>query len=67
MSVWMVHDEGTSLRMGGGSVVKLNERGCNQPWRGRFWCPRRRWFLKEPCPFSCAQECADFKRLCGEL
>lgn len=67
MTLWMVRDEGKALRMGGRKVVKLTRKGCNQPYLGRFWCPRRSWFQMEPCPFSSAQECAGFKRMCGEL
>jgi hypothetical protein len=46
---------------------RVTAKGCNEPFKGRYWCPRRRWFSASPCPFASRQECDTYRRLCGSL
>ena len=41
--------------------------GCNHPFKSSFWCPRRQWFFRDPCPFANRMECENFRRICGGL
>lgn len=65
MSLWQVHTQGASISLGHSTRSLAEPGGCNQPFRGRFWCPRKRWFRQEPCPFSSRRECDSFRRMCG--
>lgn len=67
MSVWQVSLQGAHLRLGRTLAHKLHARGCNQPFKGRFWCPKKGWFNTKPCPFTCRTECDNFRRMCGAL
>lgn len=64
------------LRFGiwGGRVVfgkiwreKMTLDGCNEPYKGRYWCPEKKWFIKASCPFANRKECNSFKRQCGKI
>lgn len=46
---------------------KISENGCNEPYRGRYWCPKKKWFNREPCPFLCQRECENYQAMCGCL
>ncbi len=39
--------------------------GCNEPFKDRFWCPKKRWFMRSRCPFINKWECHNFSRFCG--
>lgn len=67
MSLWQVQVKDQYLYMGGKKRVILNAHGCNQPFKNRFWCPQRKWFLNEPCPFVNKWECNNYRRICGSL
>lgn len=67
MALWSVTTSGDSIRFGGKARRTLTHQGCNEPFKGSFWCPGRKWFAKEPCPFSCKQECDNYRRMCGAL
>lgn len=65
MSLWEVRTQGATISLGGRRREVKSPGGCNQPFQGRYWCPRRRWFRAEPCPFANRRECDNFTRLCG--
>ena len=67
MALWQVRTEGEYIELGFFRRKKLNSQGCNEPFKDRFWCPKRKWFLKSPCPFINKKECDNYKRLCGAL
>lgn len=67
MNVWRVETEGRVVRFGEVSRRRLTRDGCNEPFRNRFWCPKRRWFQSEPCPFASRMECDTYRRMCGSL
>ncbi len=67
MAVWRFSIEGDCVQAGGKSRPRLNRTGCNEPFKGRYWCPKRQWFRKEPCPFICRHECELFEAMCGSL
>lgn len=66
-NVWRVEAEGNIVKIGSQRCARLLPRGCNQPFKGRYWCPRKKWFSKEPCPFGSRGECDAFIRMCGSL
>ncbi|MFZ5774573.1 MAG: hypothetical protein ACOY3Z_03705 [Thermodesulfobacteriota bacterium] len=55
------------VRFGGRERQMLTANGCNEPYKNRYWCPKRKWFNSEPCPFSCQQECDNYQAMCGAL
>lgn len=65
--LWKVETQGDAIVIGGRSRPKLNPRGCNQPFKNVFWCPRRSWFRNEPCPFVNRRECNNYAMMCGAL
>jgi hypothetical protein len=33
--------------------------GCNEPYKKRYWCPKKKWFLTSPCSFTNKYECQE--------
>ena len=66
-SLWTVSTSNNTINFGGKSRSMVSTQGCNEPFKGSFWCPGRRWFSKEPCPFSCKAECDNYRRMCGGI
>ncbi len=67
MTVWRVESQKDTISFGSLKRRKLHKRGCNEPFRGSFWCPRKRWFSSEPCPFINKWECMNYARMCGAV
>lgn len=67
MAVWSVRTEGNVIHMGERKRKMLTRRGCNEPFLESYWCPKRRWFRKEPCPFVNKIKCNTYYMLCGAL
>lgn len=67
MNLWQVSTTDSHIAFGPYRRKKLYPSGCNEPFKGRFWCPGRGWFLKGPCPFVNKQECGNFRRMCGAI
>jgi hypothetical protein len=65
MTVWQVQTEDDYISFGGNMRKKLRPSACNEPFRGHFWCPRKKWFFKEPCPFLNKHECLNYRQMCG--
>jgi hypothetical protein len=66
-NVWRVRTEGNIMKIGSKQCVRIFTGGCNQPYKGRYWCPIKGWFSTEPCPFASRRECDTFRRMCGSL
>lgn len=64
--VSVAHKEGR-MRIGSYSRKATTPSGCNEPFRKAYWCPRRKWFSKEPCPFPSKMECLNFSRFAGAV
>ncbi|WP_320170442.1 hypothetical protein [Maridesulfovibrio sp.] len=67
MTVLSVRIEGRSFVVGNRDRKMLTRDGCNEPFKDRFWCPRKKWFMKSPCPFINKQECGNYRNMCGSL
>jgi hypothetical protein len=65
MAVWNVNHSDGKMRFGSYTRKATTPSGCNEPFKNAYWCPKRKWFSKEPCPFSNRFECMSFARLCG--
>ena len=55
------------VRFGSGERQQLTSNGCNEPYKDRYWCPKKKWFNREPCPFLCKRECENYQVMCGSL
>lgn len=67
MAIWNVQFGEGVVSFGSKSRKALTESGCNEPFKNCFWCPKKRWFSKGPCPFESKAECENFQRWCGAL
>ncbi|MDH5297750.1 MAG: hypothetical protein OEV91_01885 [Desulfobulbaceae bacterium] len=67
MSIWKFTVEDEMVRYGDNKRQRLTTQGCNEPFRGRYWCPKLKWFRKESCPFTNQRECTNFEAMCGSL
>jgi hypothetical protein len=67
MAVWRFEIYETEVRCGGKKRLKLTRKGCNEPFKGRYWCPKRHWFRNAPCPFENLTECDNYRKMCGCL
>ena len=60
------HKNGRML-FGSYSRKATTPSGCNEPFKNAFWCPKKKWFATEPCPFSNRLECMSFARFAGSI
>lgn len=60
------HSDGR-MRIGSFTRKATTSSGCNEPFRNAYWCPKRKWFAKEPCPFVNRFECMSFARFSGAI
>ncbi|MFZ5759454.1 MAG: hypothetical protein ACOY4H_05480 [Thermodesulfobacteriota bacterium] len=68
MSVWRFAISDNMVRYGHRErKMLLLHNGCNEPFKGRYWCPKAQWFRKEVCPFVNRNECEAFTQMCGCL
>ena len=58
---------GNVVHFGARERQKITSSGCNEPYKDRYWCPRKKWFNKEPCPFLCLRECENYQAMCGSV
>ncbi|HEX9714136.1 MAG TPA: hypothetical protein VGA28_00425 [Desulfurivibrionaceae bacterium] len=58
---------GNVVQFGAGQRQKITDSGCNEPYKDRYWCPRKKWFNTEPCPFACLRECENYQAMCGSV
>jgi len=67
MGVWKFVVQDNDVRCGERTRLKLTPDGCNEPFKDRYWCPKRQWFRREPCPFENETECEIYILMCGSL
>lgn len=67
MAVWRFEVHANAVTYGRKRRQKLSEDGCNEPYKGRFWCPKKAWFRITPCPFENQTECDNYLKMCGCL
>jgi len=67
MALWRFTIQQNMVHHGGRKRRKLTRKGCNEPFKNRFWCPKLQWFQKEVCPFENRNECENFVQMCGCL
>lgn len=37
---------------------------CNEPYKERYWCPKQKWFMADPCDFTNRFECQLWEDQC---
>ncbi len=62
----VAHADG-KMRLGSYSRKALTPSGCNEPFKNAYWCPKKKWFSTEPCPFANRFECISFSRFAGSF
>ncbi len=67
MKVWKFDIQQGRVTAGRKQRRTITVDGCNEPFKSRFWCPERRWFMTAPCPFENRRECRNFEIMCGIL
>ena len=67
MKVWKFQVHSGKVSAGRKRRRAITLEGCNEPFKGRFWCPARQWFMTSPCHFEDRQECRNFQIICGIL
>ncbi|BBD09943.1 hypothetical protein [Desulfovibrio ferrophilus] len=67
MAIWKVTMDGKDVQFGEAKRKRITPSGCNEPFKRWYWCPRRQWFNKIPCPFVNKNECDTYRRMCGNL
>ncbi|OGR08186.1 MAG: hypothetical protein A2511_09270 [Deltaproteobacteria bacterium RIFOXYD12_FULL_50_9] len=67
MAIWKFSVQGREVRYGDKSRRQLTADGCNEPYKDRYWCPKRMWFRTSPCPFVNRNECENYELMCGGL
>ena len=66
MTIWQFTIQDREVSHGSRKRKLLTQKGCNEPFKERFWCPKQQWFSKEPCPFINRRECENFSTMSGE-
>lgn len=67
MALWKVNMDGKYVHFGPVRRRRLTTNGCNEPFSDRYWCPRKKWFLREPCPFVNRRECDNYIKMTGSI
>ena len=67
MALWRFEIQDNRVIIGNRERQKITATGCNEPFKGSFWCPGRKWFSKDPCPFVSRAECDNYRRMCGAI
>ena len=66
MTLWQFSIEDRDVSYGNRKRKLLTKKGCNEPFKNRFWCPKQKWFMTEACPFLNKRECENFSSMSGE-
>jgi len=66
MAIWQFKVNGKDVSYGNRFRSSLTQTGCNEPFKDRYWCPKKKWFTKEACPFINRRECENFTWMSGE-
>ncbi len=65
--VWRFTLSNGVVENGNKTRKQLTFTGCNEPFKDRYWCPKKKWFSKGPCPFVNQRECQNYELMCGCL
>ena len=65
--IWRFEIAGNMVKNGSQQRRKLTANGCNEPFRDRYWCPKKQWFQRDTCPFLNRRECENYEVMCGCL
>lgn len=65
MTLWKFEVTGDVVSYGTKNRRKVTDRGCNEPFKDRYWCPKKQWFSRESCPFVNRHECENFEMMCS--
>ncbi len=65
-SIWQFSVQAGQVNQGMKQRRMLTSNGCNEPFKDRYWCPKKQWFMKEACPFIDRRECSNYARMSGE-
>ena len=65
MEVWRVTTQDEYISFGGKTRKKIAPSACNEPFKNYYWCPKKKWFLRELCPFFNRRECDNYRQMCG--
>ncbi len=66
MTIWQFSIQDRDVSYGKRKRKLLTQKGCNEPFKDRFWCPKKNWFMTEACPFINKRECENFSSMSGE-
>ena len=66
MTIWQFSLQDGKVQIGRKKRLMFTTSGCNEPYKDRYWCPKKKWFRLEPCPFVSRRECNNYSRLSGE-
>lgn len=65
MALWQFTLQNQRVSYGNKERPLLTPHGCNEPFKDRFYCPQKQWFMTEPCPFLNQHECRNYEAMCG--
>lgn len=65
--IWSFKIHDNTVTAGSRKRQQLSGNGCNEPFKNRYWCPKRQWFSKEICPFINRRECENYEVMCGSI
>lgn len=66
MAIWKFTVNDKDVTYGTHNRRLLTPRGCNEPFKDRYWCPKKKWFVTDICPFINRRECENFAQMSGE-
>jgi hypothetical protein len=66
MTIWQFTVNDKDVIYGNRKRRLLTPTGCNEPFKDSYWCPKKKWFNREPCPFINKRECENFALMSGE-
>lgn len=67
MPIWRFSIQNKMVKWGKRERRRITHNGCNEPFKGHYWCPEIHWFRREACPFISRYECEIYKLMCGCL
>ena len=66
MAIWQFTIKDSDVSYGSCKRRLLTAKGCNEPFKDRYWCPQKKWFVTDICPFVNRRECENFSQMSGE-
>ncbi len=66
-NVWRFQIVDGTVKNGSKQRKQLTSSGCNEPFKDRYWCPKKQWFSTNACPFANKRECENYALMCGGI